>query len=160
MLRIGRAAKVLETTPKTIRLYEQLGLLDPPERTAAGYRLYDAAAVARARLVLGLRRLGLSIEEVGGLLRRQAGGPPLRRRLVALLDQKLSEIDVTLGVLQGRREDLEARYHALLRTPRDQVGDCICGALMLPCTCGRTEDVAAVPTRRKSSKAAGKATGS
>ena len=135
MVRIGRAAKALDTTPKTIRLYEQLGLLEPPERTAAGYRLYDEASVGRARLVLGLRRLGLSIDEVRGLLHEEAGGPPLRRRLLSLLDQKLSEIDVSLGVLQGRREDLGARYHALVMTPSDRAGACICGALMIPCTC-------------------------
>ena len=140
MLRIGRVAQALETTPKTIRLYEQLGLLEPPERTAAGYRLYDAAAVGRARLVLGLRRLGLSIDEVRGLLQAPAGEPTLRRRLISLLDQKLSEIDLTLGVLQGRREDLGARYHALVMTPRDRGGACICGALMTPCSCGLSDD--------------------
>ena len=136
MLRIGQVAAALETTPKTIRFYEQFGLLEPPERTAAGYRLYDEAAIGRARLVLGLRRLGLSVDEVRSLLRAEPGEPTLRRRLLSLLDRKLSDIDVTLGVLQGRREDLNARYHALLLTPRDRVGVCICGALMIPCTCG------------------------
>src|SRR5262249_10488492 len=139
-LRIGELAKALETTAKTIRLYEKLGLLDPPGRTAAGYRLYDNAATNRARLVLGLRRLGLSIDEVRAVLREPSGDRTLRQRLLSLLDQKLSDIDVTLGVLQGRREDLGARYHALLMTPRDRVGACICGALMIPCSCGRSDD--------------------
>lgn len=154
MLRIGRVAKALETTPKTIRLYEKLGLLEPPERTAAGYRLYDEAAVARAGLVLRLRRLGLSIDEVRGLLQGRTDGPKLRPRLLSLLDQKLSEIDLTLGVLQGRREDLGARYHALLLTPRDRVGECICGALMIPCSCGRSADATTRPVKRASLKAA------
>jgi DNA-binding transcriptional MerR regulator len=154
MLRIGRVAKALETTPKTIRFYEKLGLLEPPERTEAGYRLYDEVAIRKAGLVLRLRRLGLSIDEVRVLLQGRGGLPTLRSRLRSLLDQKLSEMDLTLGVLQGRREDLGARYHALLMTPRDRVGECICGALMIPCSCGRSPDTAIRPVKRPSLKAA------
>jgi hypothetical protein len=59
----------------------------------------------------------------------------LRQRLLALLDEKLREMDVALGVLQGRREDLAARHLGLLGAPRDRDGSCICAALLLHCTC-------------------------
>jgi hypothetical protein len=55
--------------------------------------------------------------------------------LLALLDEKLREMDVTLGVLQGRREDLAARHLGLLAAPRGRNGDCICAALLQPCNC-------------------------
>jgi DNA-binding transcriptional MerR regulator len=136
MLRIGQLARALDTTPKTIRFYERQGLLARPDRTSAGYRVYDDAAVARARQVIGLRKLGLSIEEVRALLRAR-DGTTLRQRLLALLDDKLREMDVALGVLQGRREDLAARHLGLLAVPRERSADCICAALLLPCTCAQ-----------------------
>lgn len=137
-LRIGQLAKRLGTTTKTLRFYEQVGLLGAPERTASGYRHYHEAAVARARLVFGLRRLGLTIEEVHVLLRGDRGGPTLRQRLLALMNEKLRETELNLSVLQGRRDDLAARLEALLAVPRERPGNCICDALLTSCTCGRS----------------------
>ena len=137
MQRIGELAAELETTPKTLRFYEKLGLLPAPDRTAAGYRIYGQSAMARARLVLGLRGIGLSVDEVRSLMERDGSGTTLRQRLLAVLSEKLRQMDVALAVQQGRREDLNARYDALLATPRDRVGECVCGALMSSCCCGR-----------------------
>lgn len=134
MLRIGELAEKLDITPKTLRYYERIGLLTPPMRTEAGYRMYDDVAVSRARLVLGMRRIGLSIQETQDLLQDDSA-LSLRHRLLAVLDEKLSEIDVTLGVLQGRQDDLASRHRALLATPRDHPGECVCSALLIPCYC-------------------------
>lgn len=136
-LRVGQLAKALGTTTKTLRFYEKIGLLGSAERSASGYRLYDQSAVRRARLALGLRRLGLSVDEVHGLLNAD-DSMSLRRRLMALMDDKLRELELDLGVLQGRRDDLAARHAALLATPRDRPGHCICEALpnSCPCDCG------------------------
>lgn len=133
-MRIGELAGTLETTTKTLRFYERIGLLDPPDRSPAGYRLYDDQAVGRARLVLSLRRIGLSIEEVDELLHAD-DDRSLRQRLMALMDDKLREVEIDLGVLQGRRDDLAARHEALLATPRSRPPDCVCEALRSACTC-------------------------
>ena len=140
--RIGDIARRLGTTTKTLRFYESAGLLSPPARSEAGYRLYVDAAVARARLVLGLRKLDLSIHELKELLAPRAKGS-LRQRLMALMDGKLSEIYLKIGVLQGRCDDLAARHQALLSTPRERPPGCICDALFMVCTCGKAG------TRRK-----------
>lgn len=139
MLRIGELAQELDTTTKTIRHYERVGLLEPPVRTESGYRMYGAAAIGRARLVVGLRRLGLSVDQVRSILNDGDKASTLRQRLLGILDQQLAEIGLSLSVLQGRQEDLASRYHALLSTPRDRPSDCVCDALMIPCTCGRSE---------------------
>ncbi|MEO5770880.1 MAG: MerR family DNA-binding transcriptional regulator, partial [Burkholderiaceae bacterium] len=60
-IRIGELARLLGTTTKTLRFYEQIGLLGPTHRSESSYRLYDSAAVATARLVIGLRHLELTI---------------------------------------------------------------------------------------------------
>lgn len=134
-LRIGQLAKLLGTTTKTLRFYESAGMLSPSTRSAAGYRVYDSAAVAQARRVLGLRRLDLSILELKELLSPGAEHA-LRRRLLALMDEKLSDMYLRLGILQGRCDDLSARHEALLMTPRDRPPDCVCDALFTPCACG------------------------
>ncbi|MBT3767547.1 MAG: MerR family transcriptional regulator [Rhodospirillaceae bacterium] len=136
MLRIGKFAANLGTTPKTIRYYEKIGLLKTPDRTDQGYRMYDADTVNRAKLVFGLRRLGLSIDEVLDLLTDEEE-PSLRKRTMALLDSHIRELGVTISVLQGRFDDLSSRHSALLALPRNHPPDCICGALYVPCTCVR-----------------------
>ena len=135
-LRIGELAKLLGTTTKTLRFYEQIGLLEPVQRSASKYRLYGADAVATARLVIGLRHFELTIPELQQLLRDE-GGSTRRQRLLALMDERLRRIYLELGVLQGRCDDLGARHVALLATPRDRPPQCVCDALLMPCTCPR-----------------------
>lgn len=135
-LRIGQLASEVGTTTKTLRYYEEIGLLDSPGRTSAGYRIYDETAVRQARLVVGLRQLGLTLDEIDQVLHDETG-LSLRQRLMALMDDKLRDADVRLGILQGRRDDLAARHEALLTTPHDRPGDCVCEALLTPCVCGR-----------------------
>ena len=138
-MRIGQLAGKLGTTTKTLRFYERIGLLKPAVRSESGYRLYDGAAVAKARLVIGLRRLDLSIQELQGLLREDRKST-LRQRLLALMDEKLRAVYLELSVLQGRCEDLSARHASLLCAPRDRPPECICDALFQPCACAINAD--------------------
>jgi len=139
-LRIGELAKVLGTTTKTLRHYERMEILHPPQRTDKGYRIYDESDLRRARQVVDLRRIGLSIEEIRDLFKNIPGVATRRQRLLGLLDEKLRDTDEMLGVLQGQRDDLAARYVGLLDTPRQRVGTCICDALMMPCNCRDAPD--------------------
>ena len=135
-MRIGQLAKTLGTTTKTLRFYERIGLLNAPARGESGYRQYDLADVGRARLVIGLRRLDLTIQELQELL-IEGRQMTLRQRLLALMDEKLRDVYLQLNVLQGRCEDLSARHQALLSTPRDRPPECICDALFRPGGCGK-----------------------
>ena len=136
-VRIGQLATLLGTTTKTLRFYESIGLLKPARRSEAGYRLYERAAVDRARLVIGLRRLELTVAELQELVRENQDMTP-RQRLLSLMDEKLRETYLQLSVLQGRCDDLTARHEALLCTPRDRPPACICDALFSPCHCMKT----------------------
>ena len=140
LLRIGEIAKALGTTTKALRHYERMGVLRPPQRSDQDYRVYDENDLWRARQVVNLRRIGLSIEEIRGLFEPELNGTTRRRLLLGLLDEKLRDTDEMLGILQGRREDLAARYFALVDTPRERVGTCICDALIAPCNCGVASD--------------------
>lgn len=127
-------AERLGTTAKTLRHYELRELLPHPIRSAAGYRVYDAGALARATMVIGMRRLGLTIAEISAVI---AGGAPdreLRRRLARILDEKIRDADEQLAIQGGRREDLAARQRRLvLGAP----GECLCELLSMPCACRR-----------------------
>ena len=134
-MRIGDLASALAISAKTLRHYERTGLLAPPARQSNGYRVYDRPAIDRARLVVGLRRIGLSIEEVRTLLADNQGS--LRHRLLGVLDRHIQGIGLQISILQGQHDDLAARYRALLDVARGQPGSCVCAALSIPCTCHR-----------------------
>lgn len=133
-IHIGKLAKMLATSTKTLRFYEGIRLLNPPGRSASAYRLYDESTVAKARLVVELRRLGLTIHELQELLHPD-NAKTLRLRLLGLMDEKLRDMYLQLSVLQGRSDDLSARHEALLATPRGRRPECICDALFRKCTC-------------------------
>ena len=63
-LRIGPAARALGTTTRTLRYYEEYGLLRRPGRSPAGQRRYEAADLERARTILVLRQLGLPLQAI------------------------------------------------------------------------------------------------
>src|SRR5579875_687004 len=62
--RIGAVAAELGVTPRTLRYYEELGLLEPASREGRGARFYDEAAYARLRTIQRLQGLGLSLETI------------------------------------------------------------------------------------------------
>ncbi|HEV8240292.1 MAG TPA: MerR family transcriptional regulator [Thermoanaerobaculia bacterium] len=64
MLRVGQLAKRTGLTVRTLHHYDELGIVSPRRRSAAGYRLYGEEDVARLLQVVLLRRLGLSLAEV------------------------------------------------------------------------------------------------
>ncbi len=133
-VQIGELANALGVTPKTLRHYEKIGLIPEAERTDSGYRVFSAEAARRAGIVVGLRALDLSIDAIRRLL-DEPDGRTLRQRMLGLLDREVQDYALKIAVLQGRHDDLEARYHALLSAPADKSSDCICAALMRPCTC-------------------------
>lgn len=125
---IGELAAGLGVTPKTLRLYEQRGLIAAPARAGNGYRAYGAGAIQRARLVVGLRGIGLSLEVIERLLAElDAPEGNMRRALAGVLDERISIVSLQLAVLQGQLDDLEARYRALIDTPRQRAPNCVCG---------------------------------
>ena len=132
--KIGEMAAALGTTPKTLRHYESVGLLGKPVRSVSGYRLYDDTALRRATIVIGLRRLGLNIDEVRAVTGPGNPDAGVRHRLAEILDEKIRNADEELAVLQGRREDLAVRQTRLVVGTADE---CLCTLLSMPCHCGQ-----------------------
>ncbi|BBL80463.1 hypothetical protein RxyAA322_23170 [Rubrobacter xylanophilus] len=98
-LTIGEAARLLGMTPRAIRHYERLGLLEEPKRSAAGYRLYGARELLRLRRIKRLRELGLPLRRIGGLLE----GPEDVAGLRPVLETLLGEVESRIRELEERR---------------------------------------------------------
>jgi MerR family transcriptional regulator, repressor of the yfmOP operon len=117
-LRIGDVARLVGTTPRTIRYYEEIGLLaEAPARPSGQHRLYTDAEVERLREVMRLKELlGVSLEELKTLLTaeearaevraqlRRENVDPARRR--ELLTEALGHIDRQLDLVQRRAAEL------------------------------------------------------
>ena len=67
-LRIGDLAKKTGKTQRALRLYEELGLLTPSERTSGGFRLYGIEAIARVEWIGKLQELGFTLEQIQHLV--------------------------------------------------------------------------------------------
>src|SRR5437588_11694203 len=117
-MRIGDVARSVGTTPRTIRYYEEIGLLPPaPARASGRHRSYSAQEVERLREVMRLRDLlGVSLEELKTLLaaeearaavraqlRREHVDPGRRRELLA---EALGHIDRQLQLVRHRAAEL------------------------------------------------------
>lgn len=68
MLTISQLARKFELSRSTLLYYDQIGLLQPSARSAANYRLYDEEDVERLELICLYRKVGLSTEEIAGVL--------------------------------------------------------------------------------------------
>jgi DNA-binding transcriptional MerR regulator len=111
-VKIGQVASRAGVSIDTIRYYERRGVLPAVPRTAAGYRVYTEAAVARIRLTRRLQSLGLTLDEIiGALHARDAGHASCesgRWRLYAALDRIESRIAALTRVQGDVREALVA----------------------------------------------------
>ncbi len=105
LLKIGDFARVANTNLRTLRYYEEMGLLSPASRSDGGFRYYRPTDVNRVRLIWDLQQLGLQLEEIADLLNTRTEGMDraqlLERVRVALLEQN--------RLLQERMEHLEGQ---------------------------------------------------
>lgn len=109
---IGEVCSALGLSPRTVRYYEELGLLPGVRRRAGGRRVYGPDEVERLRFIQHLKALGLSLAEVGELNAVHAIGGSTRAmlgRLDELLGQRLADIEDRLAELARLRDEI-AKY--------------------------------------------------
>jgi DNA-binding transcriptional MerR regulator len=128
-LRIGEVAELTGTTARTIRYYEEIGLLPGPTDRAQGkHRSYTEADVDRVREIIRLRDLlGLSLEELAKLLEAETARAEIRRRYRQtedpetqrkLLSESLGHIGSQLELVRGRKRELEELERELVEKRR------------------------------------------
>jgi MerR family copper efflux transcriptional regulator len=115
-VRIGQLAARTAIPVRTIRFYEHAGLLPAPHRTPGGYRAYNEDAVTRLRFVRSAQALGLSLAEIGEVLRiRDHEGPPCSY-VTELLNTHIRALETRIGELTSLRDELCARLPPDTRT--------------------------------------------
>jgi DNA-binding transcriptional MerR regulator len=118
LLRIQEVAAETGLTARSIRYYEEVGLLKPAARSEGDYRLYDADDLERLRFIRGLRDdAGFSLAEIGQLLGDEAARvrnrerfrstPDPRERKAALRDS-IERIDRQVATLRAKIDRVEA----------------------------------------------------
>jgi DNA-binding transcriptional MerR regulator len=123
-LTIGQVAETSGVAAKTIRYYEQIGVLPAPGRTVSGYRLYDRPGVERLRFIRRARALGLPLRQLKTLMGTLDGGPgpALRPRLRALVQGQLDAVTSQIAELRLLRQQLEHILLGLRSSPHRRAG--------------------------------------
>ena len=108
MLTIKKAAEITRLPPKTLRYYEEVGLIPRIERTSSGYRSFSESDLRRLHMIRRTRLLGLGLPEIKEMLQYAEGEEcgPFQRRMLQLVQDKLEDIDVRIRDLDQAREDL------------------------------------------------------
>ena len=131
-MRIGEVAKAVGTTSRTIRYYEEIGLLGPPGDRASGkHRTFTEQDVERLRDALRLKELlGLSLDELREILEAQDARAALRdewhhghpgpRRRAAILKESARHLDRQLELVARRRAEIQ-ELESELKARRERV---------------------------------------
>ncbi|BCJ32709.1 MerR family transcriptional regulator [Actinocatenispora thailandica] len=118
-LTVGRVAELAGVSVRTLHHYDEIGLVRPSARTAAGYRAYLAGDVRRLREVLGYRRLGFGLREIAALVDDPTTDAVAHlHRLRGLL---LERRDRAAAMVTAIDRELEARAMGIETTPEEQL---------------------------------------
>lgn len=129
-MRIGEAARASGFTAKTLRFYEDVGLVRPASRTDSGYRLYDREVVERLRFVRRAQTWGLNLADIRAILEISDEGRVPCEHVLGVVDRELKRIAAQLGRLREMRSelrDLRARLAGALESGSARPGQaCPC----------------------------------
>lgn len=122
LMRIGELAERTHTPSETIRYYERLSLLKPTERAGKGHRHYDEEAVARLNKINFLKEIGLSLEEISGVIDlyfRDPVGLKGKKAVLKILRDHQKEAKSKLAALQQFVSELEENIERIGRLVAD-----------------------------------------
>jgi len=105
-MRIGELARRTGIPTKTIRYYEEIGVLPEPDRTANDYRDYPEEAVERLAFVRDAQATGLTLTEIASVLDLRRQGESTCLHVIDLLERHLSALDQHIRTLRETREKL------------------------------------------------------
>ena len=119
LLTIGEVANRTGVAQTTLRYYEHVGLVPPPDRIA-GRRRYEESILVRLEVIRVCKAAGFGLEEIGVLLGDDTPGRPVAR---ALAEAKLADIDTQMFTLERAKEII--RWGMSCQCP--SIDACTCG---------------------------------
>ena len=106
MFQIGEISRCLNINPQTLYFYERIGLIPPPQRTEAGYRLYSQEDVERIAFITRAKSLGLRLDEIKDILVLKDQQTLTCQAVYERLHQKVKEIQDNIQNLQVLYDEL------------------------------------------------------
>jgi DNA-binding transcriptional MerR regulator len=115
---VGRVAELAGVTVRTLHHYDEIGLLSPSNRSAAGYRRYDDADLERLQQIRYYRELGFSLEEIATILDDpQSDAAAHLRRQHELLTARIKRLEAMVTAIEF---EMEARKVGIQLTPQER----------------------------------------
>lgn len=105
-MRIGELASRTGTTAKTVRYYEEIGLLPEPDRDFNDYRNYSEDAVDRLAFIRDAQATGLTLTEIASILDLRSQGKATCRHVIDLLERHMAAIDRHIKTLRATQKKL------------------------------------------------------
>ena len=126
LLRIGVLKDRSQVPIKTIRYYEEIGLIQAEKRTSGGFRLFSPGTLGRLGFIKRAQNLGLSLQEIGEILTIHDQGQLPCDAVRDKFQAKLAEIDQRMAQLQVLKQELQSLMAQPLSATADYSEDTIC----------------------------------
>lgn len=125
---IGQVARELNINPKTIRYYEEIGLIPRAQRTESGYRVYRQVDVDRIAFILRSRELDFSLDDIGEILALRENNEAPCLYVAGLVERRITDVDAKISALHQLRRELEDLHKQAQALPRETIinKECIC----------------------------------
>ncbi|MCZ6597441.1 MAG: MerR family transcriptional regulator [Planctomycetota bacterium] len=143
-MRIGEFARLADTNLRTLRYYEELGLLVPHSRSKGGFRFYRESDLNRLNMIKGLADLGLHLDRIRELMDTRAVGlsrPEFLARVTRALEQQDQLLRERIAAIEDQRKLIQSAQEKLTEcrpcehTPQwanNFCEPCMCDGLRLP----------------------------
>lgn len=117
---------------KTIRYYEQVGLLPPAKRAENRYRLYDDKDMERLRFIKSARALDFSLQEIAKILASRDHHEPPCGHVMELIRSHIDGIEARIRELEELHKELNTLYEIGQQLPHDvQMRSCVCHLIQI-----------------------------
>ena len=127
-MQINKFARHTGLSIKTVRYYEEIGLLPPPKRLDNGYRDYDDIDVDRAKFIAGARSLDFSLSQIKEVLALRDQHEAPCRTVLDLIEEKANSISECIAMMQRMEAELRELHELGQRFPTDHIDgkSCVC----------------------------------
>ncbi|MHB1400069.1 MAG: MerR family transcriptional regulator [Trichloromonadaceae bacterium] len=109
VMQIGELAEMLGITTRTIRYYEEIGIMEAPQRLEGGMRVYAKEDILRLKFILKLKEIGLNLKEMhelADIYRLHKDSDRIMPKLLEFLDEHIQKIDEKMSRLASLRKDI------------------------------------------------------
>lgn len=116
LLSTGDLARHCETTVRTVRFYEEAGLIEPDQRSDGGHRMFRPDQLAKLQLIMDLREAGLSLQDIKALFELKKGCPSAEQastEMAEALEAQIACMTKKIAVLRRLREELASMVSAI-----------------------------------------------